>query len=104
MLQASANHCVGRPHANARTDKYIGIDYNTHGLDGIKNDTKMQSRVSGSGVGDRPSMLPRVVARVPGEFDHQVGVAQFDAAGQARLGVQAPGVVHLVVFVVVGWR
>ncbi len=50
----------------------------------------------------RSSMFAGVVAGVTGQFHRQILVTDFHAAGQARLGIEAPGVVHLVVFFVVG--
>ena len=48
-------------------------------------------------------MLPRMIPRMARKLNRQVGVPDLDAAGQARLGIQAPGVVELIVFLVVGF-
>jgi len=48
-------------------------------------------------------MLPRMVPRMARKLNRQISILDLDAAGQARLGIQTPGVVELVVFLVVGF-
>ena len=43
-----------------------------------------------------------MIAGMPREFNGQIDIAQPDAARQSRLRLQAPGVVELVVFFVIG--